>query len=79
VRGRDHGARRRDEWEVATELNNVGLLAMELARLMLAPVPRIQDLASVELSPVTGRLMWSRWSSLCSLGDQSCGLHCRFV
>jgi hypothetical protein len=28
---------------------------MELARLMLAPVPGIQDLAWVEFSPVTGR------------------------
>jgi hypothetical protein len=44
-----------DEREVATELKEGQLLAMELARLMLAPVRGIQDLASVEFSSVTGR------------------------
>jgi hypothetical protein len=37
---------------------NFGLLAMKLVRLMLDPVPGIQNLATVEFSPVMGRPMW---------------------
>jgi hypothetical protein len=64
VREHRRAAGHGDEWKVAIELNNFELLAMELVRLMLVSVPGIQGLAAVEFSPVTGRPMWWRWSSL---------------
>jgi hypothetical protein len=79
VRGRRHGARHGDEYEAATELNNVRLLGMELARLILALVLGIQDLTSGGVLSRHGAPDGVAFCSFCSLGDQSCGLHCRFV